>query len=64
MGSLTLQLSMDNLLCWNVRSVNGPNKQKEIKLLCNKDDIGLIGLLETKIKVNKVDQLPSKLFGG
>lgn len=55
---------MDNILCWNFRGMNAPNNQKEIKLLSNKENIGLVGLLETKIKVNKVDLIASKLFGG
>lgn len=36
---------MDNLTYWNVRGMNTPNKQKEIKLLCNKENIGIVGLL-------------------
>nr|XP_033514585.1 uncharacterized protein LOC117279202 [Nicotiana tomentosiformis] len=55
---------MDNMLCWNVRGMNALNKQKEVKLLCNKEEIGLIGTLETKIKAEKIDQVASKLFGG
>lgn len=45
-----LHMGMDNILCWNVRGLNAPNKQNEVKLLCNKENIGLAGLLETKVK--------------
>lgn len=55
---------MVNLLCWNVRGLNGPNKQKEVKLICNNEKVGMIGLLETKIKINKFDQIASNMFGG
>lgn len=51
-------------MCWNVRGMNSPNKQKEIKLLCNAGNIGLVGLLETKVKVDIIDQLANKLFSG
>lgn len=44
--------------------LNAPNKQKKIKLLCNEERVGLIGLLETKIKRDKIDQVMGKLFGG
>jgi len=43
-------LEMGSLLSWNVRGLNGPNKQKEVKLLCNQEQVGLVGLLETKLK--------------
>ncbi|KAG5621778.1 hypothetical protein H5410_006996 [Solanum commersonii] len=33
-------LGMVNLLSWNVRGLNSPNKQKEVKLLCNEERDG------------------------
>lgn len=45
-----LSLRMGSLLSWNVRGLNAPTKQKEVKLLYNMEEIGLVGLLETKIK--------------
>lgn len=44
--------------------MNAPNKQKEVKLLCNEERVGLVGLLETKIKMNKIEQVAATLFGG
>lgn len=35
-----------------------------MKLLCNEEQVGLIGQLETKMKSNKIDQPVEKLFGG
>lgn len=55
---------MNNLICQNVRGLNGPNKQKKIKILCNKQDAGLIGLLETKVNANKIDKLATNMFSG
>lgn len=57
---------MDNLLCWNVRGLNAPNKQKEIKhkLLCNKKNVGFVGLVETKIKANNIAKVAGSIFGG
>ncbi|KAH0675380.1 hypothetical protein KY285_023181 [Solanum tuberosum] len=57
-------MGMVNMLSWNVRGLNGPNKQKEVKLFCSEEHVGLVGLLETKIKSNKIDQVAAKLFGG
>lgn len=64
MVNLYPSLGMVNLLCWNIRGLNGPNKQKEVKLLCSKENIGLVGLLETKIKRNKIENVARSMFGG
>lgn len=63
-GKLYLYLGMVNMLCWNVRGLNGPIKQKEVKLLCNIENVGLVGLLETKIKINKIEEIARKMFDG
>lgn len=55
---------MDSLLCWNVRGLNGPNKQRETRCLCNRHETGLVGLLETKIKANKIEQVEKNMFSG
>lgn len=36
---------VDNILCWNVRGLNVPNKQKEVILLCQRENVGLVALL-------------------
>lgn len=51
---------MDNLLIWNVKGLNGPNKQTDVKLLCNRQEVGLIGLSETKIKASKIERIVKK----
>ncbi|XP_075080662.1 uncharacterized protein LOC142166136 [Nicotiana tabacum] len=55
---------MVNILSWNVRGLNGLNKQKEVKLICNENNVGLIGLLETKIKFNRVPEIARTIFAG
>lgn len=55
---------MVNLMSWNVRGLNYLNKQKKVKLLHNEQEIGLVGLLKTRIKVNKVNNIAYALFGG
>ncbi|KAJ8435470.1 hypothetical protein Cgig2_021103 [Carnegiea gigantea] len=43
---------------WNVRGLNWPNKQEDLKLFLYANKVGLISLLESKIKLHKVtDQL-------
>ncbi|XP_060182858.1 uncharacterized protein LOC132612786 [Lycium barbarum] len=59
-----LLVGMASLLSWNVRGLNGPNKQKEVKLLYIEERVGLIGLLETKIKKDKIQQVANNMFGG
>lgn len=55
---------MVKILSWNARGLNAPNKQKEVKLLYNSEQVGLVGLLKTKIKRNKIDMITGKMFGG
>lgn len=55
---------MVNILSWNVRGLNGPNKQREVQILCNNQKMNLIGLLETKIKRDNIDEIASKMFVG
>ena len=53
---------MDNIASWNIRGLNWPNKQEDVKLFLHSNKIGLVGLLETKIKEKKVQKVASNLF--
>ena len=53
---------MTNIASWNIRGLNWPNKQEEIKHFLHKHDIGIVGLLETKVKIPKVETIASKIF--
>ncbi|XP_060182554.1 uncharacterized protein LOC132612270 [Lycium barbarum] len=50
-------VGMLKVMNWNTRGLNGLNKQKEVKIFCNEQEVGLIGLLETKIKADKVEKI-------
>jgi len=54
---------MNNLASWNIWGLNWPNKQEDVKIFLHENKIGLVGLLETKIKENKVEKA-RKLFLG
>jgi len=55
---------MSNIASWNVRGLNWPNKQEDVKLFLQSNNIGLIGLLETKIKSQKVCKIAQNIFSG
>jgi len=55
---------MDNLTSWNVRDLNWENKQAEVKLFLQSNKIGLVGLLETKVKVKNVEKVAASIFHG
>ncbi|KAJ8426356.1 LOW QUALITY PROTEIN: hypothetical protein Cgig2_021476 [Carnegiea gigantea] len=40
---------METICSWNIRGLNWPNKQEDVKIFLHKKQIGLVGLLETKI---------------
>lgn len=42
---------MDNICIWNVRGLNSPRKQKVVKEFITQHSMGLVGLLETKVKL-------------
>jgi len=54
---------MVSCLSWNVRGLNSPNTQKEVKFLCNNERVDLVELLETKIKSNDIEIMAEKIFG-
>lgn len=45
--------------CWNVRGLNGLLTQNKVASLFKQHDMALIGLLETKMKV---DSIPSFMY--
>jgi len=54
---------VDNITSWNIRGLNGPNKQEDVKIFLNKTKIGLVGLVETKVKRENEEQVASRLLG-
>jgi len=55
---------MVNIASWNVRGLNRPKKQEDVKAFLQKYQISLIGLLETKVKEEKVRAVAARLFQG
>ena len=55
---------MANFSSWNIRGLNWPNKQEDVKLFLQLNNIGLIGLLETKVKSQKVSKIAKNIFRG
>jgi len=53
---------MDNIARWNIRGLNWPNKQEDVKIFSHDKGIGLVGLLETKIKEHNVQKEAVRIF--
>jgi len=53
---------MDNIASWNIRGLNWPNKQEDVKIFLHDKSVGLIGLLETKIKEHKIQKVVKRMF--
>jgi len=53
---------MSHIASWNVRGSNWPNKQEDVKRFLHLCQVGLVGLLETKIKSQKVDNIAANIF--
>jgi len=41
---------MNNLVTWNIKGLNGLNKQRDLRTFGWKNKIGLAGLMETAVK--------------
>lgn len=50
-----------NILSWNIRGMNDPNKVVAVRRICRHNNIGLMSILETKIKYNKMLSVQKKL---
>lgn len=44
-----------NIITWNVRGLNRPSKQREVKSMIKLHKIGLVCLIETRVKEEKAD---------
>ncbi|XP_056687902.1 uncharacterized protein [Spinacia oleracea] len=53
---------MDRILCWNVRGINSTQKQNEVRKFVQRHDVGLVGLLEHKVKLAKLGKLYQNIF--
>ena len=53
-----------NLGCWNIRGVNRPFKQQEIRSFISRNKISLLGILETRVSVEKSDSIIRQLMRG
>ncbi|XP_074283367.1 uncharacterized protein LOC141607916 [Silene latifolia] len=49
---------------WNIRGLNNPNKQKHIKWFLHHHNIGLFGLLETKVKPSSLNSIRQNICEG
>lgn len=49
------------IAAWNVRGMIGPAKTKEVRNFLVKNDISVMGLLETEIKSQNAEKIQKKL---
>ncbi|XP_062093866.1 uncharacterized protein LOC133799893 [Humulus lupulus] len=63
-GMLLVALLMDKcpILSWNIRGLNKVNKQISVQEMLRKNKIGISGLLETKLRGNKIDEFMGHRF--
>jgi exonuclease III len=50
-----------NFMIWNVRGLNHPSKQQEVRSMIKLHRIGLICLVETRVKENKAESIRSAI---
>jgi len=52
-----------SIVSWNIRGLNRPQKQEDVKVFLHQQNVALIGLLETKVKAEKIDSIGANIFG-
>ncbi|RAL43238.1 hypothetical protein DM860_015128 [Cuscuta australis] len=50
------------ILCWNVRGLNGLNKQWEVRNMADKYKLNIMGILETKVRKSKEEDVRNKVL--
>ncbi|XP_062113350.1 uncharacterized protein LOC133824482 [Humulus lupulus] len=55
---------MDRIFCCNVQGINSQHKHQDIKHLILSKNVGLVSLLETKVKNKNMGSLYNSLFSG
>jgi len=55
---------MDSIIAWNIRGLNWPNKQEDLKTFLHTNKVGMIGLMETKIKMTNDRIVAIRSFPG
>ncbi|KAM6543410.1 hypothetical protein CsatB_007857 [Cannabis sativa] len=55
---------MDKIISWNVRGINSQQKQNMVKHFIAIQKVGLVGLLETRVKAPKLGALYMNMFSG
>ncbi|XP_062105698.1 uncharacterized protein LOC133817249 [Humulus lupulus] len=59
-----LLFPMDKIISWNVRGINSQQKQRLVKQFIATQRVGLVGLLKTRVKAQKLGALYLNLFTG
>ena len=52
---------MDKIISWNVRGMNAPNKQEDIKVFLQQEQVGLVGFIETKVKESNIQMVMNRV---
>ncbi|KAK9750135.1 hypothetical protein RND81_02G175700 [Saponaria officinalis] len=52
-----LILGTDNFLFWNVRGLNSPNKEKDLRWHLHKNNVDLCGVVETKVRISSFNKV-------
>ncbi|XP_019236831.1 PREDICTED: uncharacterized protein LOC109217052 [Nicotiana attenuata] len=61
-GTVSFEGDSSMIFCsWNIRGLNKPFKQKELKTFLLTNKVVLIGVLEAKVKVNKAEKVKKKM---
>lgn len=53
-----------NVLAWNIRGLNMPLKQREVKKMVKRLKVSILGLVETRVKLENLVRIQAAMFPG
>lgn len=54
---------MINIGEWNIKGLNSPLKQKEVRLFVSRNKLDFIAIVETRVRYNHLDKVSRNPFG-
>lgn len=58
---MTSYCLMNSIISWNIRGLNSPAKQEDVRVFLRQQKIGMIAFLETKVQHKNIQQVAAKI---
>ncbi|KAJ9536674.1 hypothetical protein OSB04_un000147 [Centaurea solstitialis] len=56
-------MPMFNIACWNIRGMNAPDKQQEVRAFLRNNGVNMCAILETHVRIDSLRSICDRTFG-